>query len=168
MEQRAQTLTAEQSVRRDVFLSYALADGKIARTLCEKLEAVGISVWYATRDLYPGPFSENIRAAIQQCKAFVVVFSEIGMRSEELLSELDAALKRKFVRHENIVIIPVLVDMESLSEPLRYYLDQMNCFDARRQPLEKRLDELVQQIQKALTQRQMSSRQTARMERRPT
>ena len=155
MEKLSKTVTTDTD-QREVFLSYALADGKIARKLCDKLEAVGISVWYATRDSNPGAFAASVAKAIEQCRVFIVIFSEISMRSEHILSELEAAFRR-LRRHDALCVLPVLVEMENLPDILRYYLTQMQFIDARNQPLEQSLDCVVKRVQDIISAQQESA-----------
>ena len=146
MEKLSKTVTTDTD-QREVFLSYALADGKIARKLCDKLESAGISVWYATRDIMPGDnFLQSVNNAFQQCSVFVCILSEVSMKSSYVLDELGAAFRRAR-RHDDICILPVLVDTENLSDELLYYLNRMQFLDARNQPLETVLDGVVKRVQ---------------------
>lgn len=157
MEKPLKTLMSERTDKRDVFISYHLADGKIARKLCDKLEAAGISVWYATRDIMPWDNWENsMEDALQQCRVFIVIFSEISMRSEHVLSELETAFRR-LRRHDELCVLPVLVEAENLPDILRYYLTQMQFLDARNQPLDEVLDSVVKRVQDILNAQQESA-----------
>ena len=156
METLLKTATTDAN-KREVFLSYALADGKIASKLCDKLESAGISVWYTTRDIMPGENWRNaVTDALQQCRVFVVIFSEIGIRSEHVLNELDLAFRR-LRKHDEVCILPVLVEMENLPDILRYYLTQMRFLDARNQPLETVLDDVVERVQDIISAQRESA-----------
>lgn len=156
METLLKTATTDAN-KREVFLSYSLADGKIARKLCDKLESVGISVWYTTRDIMPGENWRNaVTDALRQCRVFIVIFSEISMRSEHVLNELDLAFRR-LRKHDELCILPVLVEMENLPDILQYYLTQMRFLDARNQPLETVLDDVVERVQDIISAQRESA-----------
>ena len=141
--------------KRPVFLSYAMADGKIARLLCNKLEAAGIPTWYQTRDIKPGEsYIESMNHAFQQCQVFIVILTDISMKSRYIGMEMNAALERKFSCHEDIAIIPVLVGVENMSDDLGYYLSKLQFFNALNQPLETVLDSVVKRVQDILNAQQ--------------
>lgn len=64
--------------QRHAFLSYVHEDKERVDRLHEALEAVGVSVWRDTKDLWPGQnWEDEIRAAIKsESLAFIACFSE--------------------------------------------------------------------------------------------
>ena len=77
----------------DVFLSYSNKDKVAAETVSRALEASGVRVWMAPRDFFPGlDWAESIRAAMDQGRFFVLVFSSRANASEHTLLELDYAV----------------------------------------------------------------------------
>ena len=162
MRKHSKAVTTERGIphtgKKLVFLSYAMADGKIARMLCDKLETAGIPTWYQTRDIKPGDnFLDSLNHAFRQCQVFVVILTNISMKSRYLITEMEAALERKFSCHEDIVIIPILVGVENVPDDLRYYLSQLQFFNALNQPLETVLDSVVKRVQEAIKTQEESA-----------
>ena len=66
---------------REVFISYANEDVKIAEDACKYLEQKNITCWIAPRDITPGrEYGEAIIDAIENSKALLLIFSEITVR----------------------------------------------------------------------------------------
>ena len=79
----------------DVFISYHMESaGKLARKIADKLETIGISCWYANRDMLPGQFVESIMDAINQCKIFLLILNEEANHSKYVFNELSNAYRR--------------------------------------------------------------------------
>ena len=165
MAQRPKTDTR---MARDVFLSYAFVDGQVARMLCEKLESMGISVWYSTRDIMPGyDFANVIPPIIRQCKVFLMILSEISMKSPHCLNELALAFQSYHKR--GLSILPVLIGNAHLTDEVKYYLAMLQCINAP-DPLTDSafLDKVAERVQELLVCRENSVTLpiTARTERR--
>ena len=76
----------------EVFISYSSKDKTIADAVCARLEAAGVRCWIAPRNILPGAdWGEAIIGAIEQCKAFVLVFSEHANVSPTVGGELEKA-----------------------------------------------------------------------------
>jgi hypothetical protein len=61
----------------DVFISHSTNNRPVANAVCAALESAAIRCWIAPRDVLPGrSYSGEITRAIQQSKAFVLIFSE--------------------------------------------------------------------------------------------
>lgn len=122
------------------FISYASQDKNIADNLCAKLEARGIKVWYAPRDIVAGDYASAIVKAINSCTRFVVILSRNSLRSNHVLNEIDLAFGRL---QEGIKFLPLKLDEEGMGPSFQYYLSRQHWLDAHLPPLEKRLEEFV-------------------------
>ncbi|MDO5478408.1 MAG: toll/interleukin-1 receptor domain-containing protein, partial [Clostridia bacterium] len=126
-----------------LFISYNSDDRKVADDLCAKLEAGGIKVWYAPRDIVDNDYASSIVRAISECSHFVTIISKNSLKSEHVLNEIDLAfgeLKR------NIRFLPLRIDLEELRPAFTYYLSRQHWTDAHVPPLDSRLDEFVEKI----------------------
>jgi hypothetical protein len=73
----------------DVFISHSTNNRSVANAVCASLESVAIRCWIAPRDVMPGrSYSGEITRAIQQSRAFVLIFSEDSNNSEQVLREV--------------------------------------------------------------------------------
>ena len=69
----------------DVFVSYSVKDKATADAICATLEANGIRVWIAPRDVMPGSdWGESIIEAIEQSKVMILVFSANSNSSPQI------------------------------------------------------------------------------------
>ncbi|MEZ2391756.1 toll/interleukin-1 receptor domain-containing protein [bacterium RCC_150] len=85
----------EQNQRqRHAFISYVREDQAKVDRLQEALEAVGVSVWRDTKDLWPGQnWEDKIRAAIQSDSlAFIACFSDHTLAREKSYQNAELAL----------------------------------------------------------------------------
>lgn len=122
------------------FISYASKDKNIADNLCAKLEARGIKVWYAPRDIVAGDYASAIVKAINKCTRFVVILSRNSLQSNHVLNEIDLAFGRL---QEGIKFLPLKIDEVDMGPSFQYYLSRQHWMDAHLPPLEKRLEEFV-------------------------
>ena len=125
------------------FISYSSGDKNIADNLCAKLEAAGMRVWYAPRDIHSQDYASAIVDAITQCTHFVVILSKNSLQSHHVLNEIDLAFA-ELNRH--VRFCPLKIDEEELGSAFRYYLSRQHWMDAHVPPLEKRLEEFVASI----------------------
>ena len=66
----------------DVFSSYhEKSAGEIAAKIADALESVGISCWYAKRDIPSGgDFARSIPTQIDACKVFLLILNDNVVR----------------------------------------------------------------------------------------
>lgn len=126
-----------------VFISYSTPDRNVADNLCAKLEAKGLKVWYAPRNIYGSDYASAIVKAISECTHFVVIISKNSMMSQHVLNEIDLAFNEL---NRNIKFLPMRIDIEELRPAFSYYLSRQHWMDAHIPPIEKRLDEFVVKI----------------------
>lgn len=102
-----------------IFISYSSEDQKLAFNLCDFLESNGIDCWIAPRNIQAGEdYSAEIVAAIKQCQALLLIFSENANVSRHVASEIDRAF------NHSIPIIPFKIGEFKLSNTFEYYLSK--------------------------------------------
>ena len=75
-----------------IFLSYSTTDRDSADDLLRRLEAKGVRVWMAPRDVRPGSdYSESIQDAIETSAAVVALVSGEANRSRHVRAEIEIA-----------------------------------------------------------------------------
>ena len=75
-----------------VFVSHATADKWLAKTICDKIEAVGASTFRDDRDIHGGDdIPEEIRLQIRRSKEFVVILSPESVDRPWVLLETGVA-----------------------------------------------------------------------------
>jgi hypothetical protein len=78
-----------------VFLSYSTADRALAEDLSRRLEAKGVPVWIAPRDIPPGSdYSEAIEEALDTSSAVVALVSAGANASRHVKAEIEIAFSR--------------------------------------------------------------------------
>lgn len=107
-----------------VFISYATADGEIARHVCEVLEARGISCWIAPRNVAPGmDYGQAIVDGIKKSRVMVVLLSENSGSSRYVAREVERA-----VTHE-VALLPVRLASIDIPASLEFFLGSCQWFD---------------------------------------
>ncbi len=100
----------------DAFISYSSKEYDEAKHLREVLTKNGISCWMAPDSIEPGSnYAKVIPGAIDNCKVFVLVLSQLSQSSIWVSREVDLAVNK------NKIIIPFMLD-ESLNEEFNFYL----------------------------------------------
>lgn len=131
--------------KRDVFISYHTESAKDrVIQICKALENVGVSCWYAPRDV-SGLYAGAIERAIDECKVFLLVLNEEANHSQHVLNEVDSAFDR-LNRQEQIELLPFLVGHCQLTPDMRYYIRRIHMMDGTNPPDELRTRELVDRI----------------------
>lgn len=129
----------------DVFISHSSNNRTIANAVCAALEGIGIRCWIAPRDVLPGrSYSGEITRAIQQSRAFVLIFSQHSNNSEQVLREVQLAANSR------LHIVQFRIDAVTPSDDLEYYLSGPHWLDAVTPPLENHLGQLKSSIQALL------------------
>ncbi len=129
----------------DVFISHSSSNRPIANAVCAALETAGIRCWIAPRDVLPGrSYSGEITRAIQQSRAFVLIFSESSNNSEQVLREVQLAANSR------LHIVQFRIDAVTPSDDLEYYLSGPHWLDAVTPPLENHLQQLTRSVQALL------------------
>ncbi|MGQ0626532.1 MAG: TIR domain-containing protein [Phycisphaerales bacterium] len=122
----------------DVFLSHASVDKPTADAACHALEAAGVRVWMAPRDVVPGtPYGRAIIEAIKDSRLMVVVFSQEANASEHVAREVELAAR------ERKPLLPMRVAAFEPSDELMYFMGRAHWLDALAPPVEAHLGKLV-------------------------
>lgn len=121
----------------DVFISHSSNNRTVANAVCAALEGIGIRCWIAPRDVLPGrSYSGEITRAIQQSRAFVLIFSAQSNNSEQVLREVQLAA------NSHLHIVQFRIEPVTPSDDLEYYLSGPHWLDAVTPPLENHLEQL--------------------------
>ena len=140
----------------DVFISHSSNNRTIANAVCAALESAAIRCWIAPRDVLPGrSYSGEITRAIQQSRAFVLIFSEHSNNSEQVLREVQLAANSR------LHIVQFRIDPVSPSDDLEYYLSGPHWLDAVTPPLENHLEQLKNSMKALLALPRTGDGQTA-------
>jgi hypothetical protein len=118
-----------------VFVSHATADKWLARTVCEKIEAIGASTFRDDRDINGGDdIPEEIRRQIKQSREIVVLLTPDSVDRQWVILEVGAAWgwsKRMriiiLMNHVSVDPIPDMIKNKkaiSLNE-LDHYLSEL-------------------------------------------
>ncbi|HEY1302061.1 MAG TPA: TIR domain-containing protein [Vicinamibacterales bacterium] len=96
----------------DLFISHSSADDGFVRSLHQRLEEHGVSVWIDSRQLAPGGRLEpDIAHAIENATAFAVVVSPNSLQSKWVGKELRLALDVQRRRgHMTYAVVPLSLD----------------------------------------------------------
>lgn len=108
-QDRSDRIPKDQSTPYLVFVSHATVDKWIAKTICEKLEAVGAATFRDDRDIDGGDdIPERIRREIIRSNELIVLLTPESVDRPWVLFEVGAAWGRK----QNAKIIAVLCHVE--------------------------------------------------------
>ena len=108
-----------------VFISYSTKDTDAANLVHSYLEGNGINCWIASRNIEGGEsFAVQIVDAIEECSAFVMIFSENSNASDHVSNELSLAFTGKKK------IIPFRLKNTPPSKSNTYFLQQAQWIDA--------------------------------------
>jgi TolB-like protein len=124
-----------------VFISYASQDAEGANAVIENLEQHGCKCWIAPRDVPPGSqYADEIVAAINDAKVFVLVLSENALVSAHVGRELErAASKRRR-------IIVLRTDAAPLTRSFEYFLSESQWIDVAALGVPAALRKLTQAV----------------------
>jgi len=130
----------------DVFISHSTNNRLVANAVCASLESIAIRCWIAPRDVMPGrSYSGEITRAIQQSRAFVLIFSEHSNNSDQVLREVQLAA------NSHLHIVQFRIAAVVPSDDLEYYLSGPHWLDAVTPPLENHLAQLQTSIKALLS-----------------
>jgi len=123
-----------------LFVSHVSEDRAAALEIVNELERRGVPCWIAPRNVQPGhPFDDEIVAALDHCRAMLLIFSEHCNESEYIRREVTVAGENRKV------IIPFRIEDVQPRRGLRVRLSDLHWIDgfiAR----EQAIDELVKRF----------------------
>lgn len=116
---------------RDVFISYSQPDRDCANELTHHLEANGITVWIAPRDISPAAeWAAEIIDAIATAKVMILIFSASSNTSPQVRREVERAV------HKDLRILPFRIEDVVPSRSLEYFLSSQHWLDGFPPPRE--------------------------------
>ncbi|GAB4184106.1 MAG: hypothetical protein Tsb002_06780 [Wenzhouxiangellaceae bacterium] len=105
------------------FISYAHPNREVADIVVARLEAAGMSCWYAPRDVRDDRYAKSILSAIRQARYFIIIVSDAASASDHVRRELHLAAKYKKK------ILPLKLQHNELDDDLEYLLINRHWFD---------------------------------------
>ena len=128
-----------------IFISYSQPDRDAAFALVQRLEARGIRVWIAPRDVSPAAdWAAEIIDAISSARLMVLVFSGSSNDSGQVRREVERAV------HKQLPILPFRIEDVLPSKSLEYFLSAQHWMDAFPPPVEPHIDRLCDYLDAAL------------------
>jgi len=125
----------------DVFVSYSQPDRSQAFEIVAQLEACGIKVWVAPRDIAPSSeWAAEIIEAIGASKIMVLVFSGASNSSPQVRREVERAV------HRQVPILTVRVEDALPTRSMEYFLSAQHWLDAFPSPLAVYCGQLCRQV----------------------
>jgi hypothetical protein len=130
----------------DVFVSYSLPDRTQAFEIVAQLEARGIKVWVAPRDIAPSAeWAAEIIEAIGFARLMALVFSEASNNSPQVRREVERAV------HRQVPILTVRIEDVLPTKSMEYFLSAQHWLDAFPAPLTRYCDKLCRDVSALLT-----------------
>ena len=140
----------------DVFISHHTSSSlHIVEGIANKLEASGLRCWYAPRDTQDA-YAGSISSALQSCSVFLLILNKPSSESFHVLNEIDMISKR-LVKGESVHIVPFHTADDDISPDAQYYLGRLHWLDAMTPPMYKRIEELVDYINRALGRKSIAA-----------
>ena len=100
-----------------LFVSYSTRDLAAVKRIVARLEARGLTCWYAARDIPPAAiFAKAIADAVARCDGFIAVISKASQTSNAVLRELELA------SNAAKTIYPLRLEAGALASGFDYYL----------------------------------------------
>jgi hypothetical protein len=126
---------------RDVFVSYSVPDRDCAFELVSRLEARGLSVWIAPRDISPAAeWAEEIIDAISAARLMVLVFSSHSNASPQVRREVERAV------HKQVPVLPYRIEDILPSKSLEYFLSSQHWLDGFAGPKDAQYERLCSHV----------------------
>src|SRR3984885_7497439 len=128
-------------MRADVFVSYSQPDRSQAYEIVSQLEARGIKVWVAPRDIKPSAeWAAEIIEAIGASKIMVLVFSGASNSSPQVRREVERAV------HRQVPVLTVRVEDALPTKSMEYFLSAQHWLDAFPPPLTRHCEQLCREV----------------------
>jgi hypothetical protein len=128
-------------MRADVFVSYSQPDRSQAFEVVSQLEACGIKVWVAPRDIAPSAeWAAEIIEAIGGSKIMVLVFSGASNSSPQVRREVERAV------HRQVPILTVRIEDALPTKSMEYFLSAQHWLDAFPPPLTLHCEQLCREV----------------------
>lgn len=123
-----------------VFISYKSEEYEIASKIRSILTENEIDCWMAPESISGGTsYASAIPPAIRECKAFVVVLSDISQNSQYVVKEIDLAIKYKKL------VLPFQIERCELNEDIGFYFSNVQIYAAY-ESWEANIEKLIREI----------------------
>src|SRR5713101_5445165 len=127
-----------------LFVSHVSEDRVAALEIVGELERRGVPCWIAPRNVQPGhPFDDEIVAALDRCRAMLLIFSEHCNESEYIRREVTVAGENRKL------IIPFRIEDVPPRRGLRVRLSDLHWIDgfaARERAIDELAEHLLSQV----------------------
>jgi hypothetical protein len=128
-------------MRADVFVSYSQPDRSQAFEIVSQLEAHGIKVWVAPRDIAPSAeWAAEIIEAIGASKIMVLIFSAASNGSPQVRREVERAV------HRQVPILTVRIEDALPTKSMEYFLSAQHWLDAFPPPATLYCEQLCREV----------------------
>jgi hypothetical protein len=128
-------------MRADVFVSYSQPDREQAFEIVGQLEARGIKVWIAPRDIAPSSeWAAEIIEAIGASKIMVLLFSGASNSSPQVRREVERAV------HRQVPVLTVRIEEALPTKSMEYFLSAQHWLDAFPPPLTRYCEQLCRRV----------------------
>jgi hypothetical protein len=128
-------------MRADVFVSYSQPDREQAFEIVGQLEARGIKVWIAPRDVAPSSeWAAEIIEAIGASKIMLLLFSGASNSSPQVRREVERAV------HRQVPVLTVRIEEALPTKSMEYFLSAQHWLDAFPPPLTRHCEQLCRQV----------------------
>lgn len=118
----------------DCFFSYQHEDLPLVETIAEKMEEMGLSCWYAPRNV-KGRYAKAIAEGISNSKVFVLILNHRSALSEAVLNEIEMAHNVSKTT-PFATIQPVCTEEMDMNAPeygeIMYYIRRMHFVKAKK------------------------------------
>ena len=95
----------------DVFFSYETStSADLVRKLAETLEGYGLRCWYAKNNITIGKWRQQIYAALDSCRVFILLLNRSASLSDEVDDEIENAIVLN--RKGSLELLPIRCDNE--------------------------------------------------------
>ena len=126
---------------RDIFVSYSQPDHECAFALVQHLEARGLTVFIAPRDISPAAeWAAEIIDAIAAARIMVLVFSSPSNASPQVRREVERAV------HKEIPVLQFRIEDLLPSRSLEYFLSSQHWLDGFPEPREPHYERLCTHV----------------------
>lgn len=133
-----------------VFFSYASADAPSVKVFAAALEAEGIRVWSADKDLRPGDlWARSIRQSLKVVEFIVFFISSASAKSRAAQIEIQQVLSRRLAGEPAPFVIPVLLEPADVPPLLR----DLHWIDASSGSIGRAVELLVKSVRSRESER---------------
>jgi TIR domain-containing protein len=137
-QQQISTRRERRSEAHDVFLGYARSDEDSARALVSALSAAQVTVWWDRAIVVGESFDNTILRALEQARAVIILWSQLGVRSDWVRAEAQWAIEQGVLINVSIDGVPspegfstapsvnlVQWDRKSMTMPIQILLENL-------------------------------------------